>query len=98
MNMQAIMKQAQKLQKEMTDEKNRIDAMEFEAQSSFVSVKMNGKKQVLSIKIDNPELSNEDLEVLEDLIMIAINNAGKKVDQEVGQKLGKYTQNMPGIF
>ena len=52
MNIQAMMREAQKLQKEMMREKEAIDATEYEGESSFVKVKVNGKKEVLEIKID----------------------------------------------
>lgn len=98
MNMQAIVKQAQKLQKDMMEAKNQIDATEFEGKSSFVTVTMNGKKEVKNVKIDIEEVGKEDIEMLQDMIMVAFNEASKKVDAETEQKLGKYTQGMPGLF
>lgn len=98
MNIQAMMKQAQKLQKEMMNEKEKIDQMEFEGKSSFVTVKVNGKKEVVNIKIEQETLEAEDIEMLEDILIVAINEAMKKVDTTTEQKLGKYTQGLPGIF
>ena len=85
MNIQAMMKQAQKLQNDMMTEKNKIDNKEFVGKSSFVTV----KKEVVD---------PEDVEMLEDLIMVAINDAMKQIDNEVEQNLGKYTKGMPGLF
>ncbi|MCI8446763.1 MAG: YbaB/EbfC family nucleoid-associated protein [Bacilli bacterium] len=98
MNIQAMMKQAQKLQKEMMTEKEKIDKMEFEGKSSFVTIKVNGQKEVLSVKIEQEQLDKEDIEMLEDIIVVAINDAMKKVDDTTEQKMGKYTQGMPGLF
>lgn len=98
MNIQAMMKQAQKLQKEMTDTKNKIDSMEFTGKSSCVTVVVNGKKEVVRINIDSEGFDKEDMEMLSDMIMIAVNDAIKQVDREVEDKMGKYTQGMPGLF
>lgn len=98
MNIQAMMKQAQKLQKDMMEEKNKIDNMEFEGTSSFVTVKVNGKKELLSVKIEQDKLEKDDIEMLEDMILVATNEALKKVDDTTEQKMGKYTQGLPGLF
>ncbi len=98
MNIQAMMKQAQKLQKEMTETKSKIDEMEFTGKSSIVTVTVNGKKEVTKVKIDSNQFDGDDIEMLEDMIMIAVNDAMKQVDQEIENKMGKYTQGMPGLF
>ena len=98
MNIQAMMKQAQKLQKEMTETKSKIDEMEFTGKSSIVIVTVNGKKEVTKVKIDSNQFDGDDIEMLEDMIMIAVNDAMKQVDQEIENKMGKYTQGMPGLF
>lgn len=98
MNMQAIMKQAQKLQNDMLTAKNEINNKVYEAQSSFVSVKMTGEKKLLEVKIDTENLEKDDIEMLEDMIVVAINDANKQIDKETEEKLGKYTQGMPGLF
>lgn len=98
MNIQAMMKQAQKLQKDMLNAKEEINKTIFEGNSSFVHVKVKGDKTIDSIKIDSEMLEKEDIEILEDLITVAINDAMKKVDAETDKKLGKFTQGMPGLF
>lgn len=98
MNMQAMLKQAQKLQKDMMEEKNKIDAMEFEAKSSFVTVKMTGNKQITKVEIAMDSLEKEDIEMLQDLIMVATNDCLKQIDIETEKRMGKYTQGMPGLF
>ena len=99
MNMQSLMKQAQNLQKEMMKTKDEIDAMEFEAESSLVKVKVNGKKEVLKVTIKaDDSFESDDLEMLEDMIQVAVNEALAKVDKVTEQKMGKYTSSMPGLF
>lgn len=98
MNIQAMMKQAQKLQKDMLNAKEKINKTTFEGNSSFVHVKVKGDKTIESVKIDSEMLEKEDIEILEDLITVAINEAMKKIDAETDKKLGKFTQGMPGLF
>ena len=98
MNIQAMMRQAQKLQKDMMKEKNEIDQTVFEGKSSFVTVEVNGKKEILKFKIDCDSLDKDDIEALEDMAVVALNEAMVKVDKLTEQKLGKYTQGMPGLF
>ena len=98
MNIQAMMKQAQKLQKDMMEEKNKIDNMEFVAKSSFVTVKMKGTKEIIDIKIEIDSLDKEEVEMLQDMIMVAVNDCIKQIDKETEKNLGKYTQGMPGLF
>ena len=97
MNMQAIMKQAQKMQKQMMKIKEEIDQTEFIGESSFVSVIINGKKEVLEVKIDSENLEKDDLEILQDIIVVALNQAMKKVDDITEQKMSKYAS-IPGLF
>ena len=98
MNMQAMLKQAQKLQKDMMKAKEEIDKTEFEGKSSLVKVTMKGNKEIVSVKIDAESIESDEIEMLEDMIQVAVNEASKKVDQVTEQKMGKYTQGMPGIF
>lgn len=95
MNIQALMKQAQSLQKDMLKAKEEIDNMTFTGESSFVKVEVKGTKEVLKIEI-NEEISNDDKEMLEDMILIAINQAFEKVDKTTEQKMGKFNNMMPG--
>lgn len=98
MNMQGMLKQAQKLQKEMMETKEQIDKMEFEGKSSFVTVKVNGEKKLLSLKIGQDSLEKDDIEMLEDMIVVAVNDALRQVDETTEQKMNKYTKGLPGIF
>lgn len=98
MNMQAMLKQAQKLQKEMMDAQEQINNMDFVGKSSLVSVKVNGKKEIIDIKIEAEEIDKDDIEMIQDMIVVAINDAFKQVDKETEEKMGKYTKGMPGLF
>lgn len=89
MNIQALMKQAQAMQKNMMDSKKEIEEKDFEGNSELVSVVVNGKREVVSIKIkNNASLEKDDLEILEDMIIIAVNDALRKIDKEIKDKLG----------
>ena len=87
MNIQQMMKQAQEmqesLQKQMADLK-----VEGNAGGGMVTVVMNGAKQVQSLKIDPEVVSKDDVEMLQDLIVAAINDAHRKADEEMSQKMG----------
>lgn len=98
MNIQAMMRQAQKMQKDMMNEKDTIDKMIFEGKSSMISVQMNGKKELLKVKIDADSLEKDDIEMIEDMLVVAVNNAAKQVDQETEKRMGKFTQGMLGLF
>ena len=99
MNMQAILKQAQSLQKDMMKEQEKINSSTFEGESSLVKVKINGKKEILEVNIDkSSSMDADDLEALQDMIMIAVNDAMKKVDKMTNDKMGKFANGMPGLF
>lgn len=98
MNMQAMLKQAQKLQKDMLKEQDKINNMEFEGKSSIVTVKLNGKKEILEVKIDAESLDKDEIDMLQDMITVAINDAMKKIDKETESKMGAFTKGMPGLF
>ena len=97
MNMQAMLKQAQALQKDMLKAKDEIDKTEFTGESSFVKVTMKGTKEVEKIEIDADNLDKDDIEALQDMLVVAINSANKKIDDATEQKMGKFG-NIPGMF
>ena len=99
MNMQAMLKQAQKLQKDMLEEKETIGKMEFTGKASFVEVIMNGNKEVKAVKINHDSaLEQDEIELLQDMIVVATNDALNQIDKITEDKMGKYTQGMPGLF
>ena len=98
MNMQAMMRQAQKIQKDMMDIKEQIDKMEFSATNSLVTVKVNGQKELLEVSIEKDEnFSSDDLEMLQDMIVIATNDAFNQVDKITEEKMGRFAS-VPGMF
>lgn len=98
MNLQALMKQAQSMQKNIMDSKKKIDEMAFTGKSELVEVKMNGKREVLSVEIKSDELEKDDLEILEDMIKIATNDALKQIENEVNNKLGSQAGALGGLL
>ena len=98
MNMQAIMRQAQKMQSDITKAKEEINNTLYEATSSIVTVKMKGDRTLVDVKIDSGSIDPDDIEMLQDMILVAINEVNKKIDKDTETKLGKYTQGMPGLF
>ncbi len=99
MNMQNLMQQAQKMQKEILSAKEEINNQLFNGESQIVRVVMNGKKELVSINIDkNVGLDKDEIEILEDMIVIAINNCLKEIESFTEKKLGKYSQSMNGLL
>ena len=99
MNMQAMLKQAQNLQKKMLNEQEEINNYSFTAQNGLVTITMKGNKHVESVEIDQEnELTHEEIEMLEDMIMLAFNDAITQIDKMTEEKLGKYTNGIPGLF
>ncbi len=98
MNIQAMMKQAQKLQNDMMKAKEEIDKMEFSSTNGLVTVKINGKKEVIDVVIEkDADFSLDDLEMLQDMIRIATNEAMEQVDKVTEDKMGRFSS-MPGLF
>lgn len=96
MNIQALMKQAQSLQKDMMKAKDEIDNMTFTGTSSFVSVTVKGTKEVVKVTIDNEDITSDDKEMIEDMLVVALNDAFKQIDKITEQKMGKFSNMMPG--
>ncbi|MBQ6497848.1 MAG: YbaB/EbfC family nucleoid-associated protein [Bacilli bacterium] len=97
MNMQAMLKQAQALQKDMMKAKKEIDNTEFTGESSFVKVTLKGTKEVIKVEIKAESLDADDIEALQDMILVAVNDANKKIDDLTEKKMGKFSS-IPGLF
>ena len=99
--MGGLYKQAQQMKKKMSQVQSEIDALEIEGESGggMVKVIVNGKKTLISVDV-NPEIMKEDKEMLEDLILIAVNHAIEKVDGISKEKMASITggMNVPGLF
>ena len=98
MNMNNLMAQAQKMQRDIQKKQEEIFNMKFTSTNEFVEVILNGDKTLDKIVIKNKNLDSEDIEVLEDMIKLAINDAIKQVDLETEKKLGAYSKLANGMF
>jgi len=88
--MQAMLKQEQKLQKEIIQTKKEIDEKTFISKKGIVEVEMKGTKEIKEIKIDANQLDKEDIEALKDMIKLAINENVSLINKETESKLGKF--------
>jgi nucleoid-associated protein EbfC len=87
MNIQSMMKQAQEVQQRLQKQMSEM-RVEATAGGGMVTVVINGTKQLQSITIDPEVVSKEDVEMLQDLIVAAFNDAARKVDEQLGQSMG----------
>ena len=92
-NMNAMIKQAQKMQEDMAAKQAELEVLEYEvaAGGGAVRVKINGKKEILSVNIDPEVIDPDDKETLEDLIVAAVNEAIKKVETVYNEEMQKIT-------
>ena len=98
MNMQNLMAQAQKMQRDLTKKKEEIENSTFEGTSEWIKITINGKKELVSLNITKDGIiDEEDKEMLEDMIKIAFNEAVKKVDKAFEEKMGAYSS-LGGLF
>lgn len=101
-NMQAMIRQAQKMQEDMAALQEDLDAREYEVKAGggMVAVKINGKKEVLAIDIQPEIVDPDDIETLSDVLVAAVNEAIKQVETTNSQEMDKITKgmSMPGIF
>ncbi|MFC6314060.1 YbaB/EbfC family nucleoid-associated protein [Lapidilactobacillus achengensis] len=95
-NMAGMMKKMQKLQKEMKAAQAQLDETEFTGQSAndYVTIKMNGKREVTDLTIKPDVIDPDDPDMLEDLVIEAINNVLQTVDQQTEQTMGQYTRGL----
>lgn len=97
MNMQNLMAQAQKVQKELEKANNEIENSLFEGNSNNVVVVIDGKHNVKSITFSDEDIL-KDKEMLEDLLLVAFNDANSKLEKMKKEKLGRYTNGLGGLF
>ena len=98
MNMQSIMAQAQRMQRDLQNKKDEIGAQLFPGKYEFVEVTLNGKKEMVKCKINKESLEKEDIEMLEDFIIMATKDAIGKVEKEYENKLGQYAGMLDGLM
>ena len=101
-NMNAMIKQAQKMQEDMATLQDELDAREYDvsAGGGVVGVKINGKKEILSIDIQPEIVDPDDIETLSDILVAAVNEAIKRVEDTNSAEMSKITggMGMPGMF
>lgn len=97
MNIQSLMNQARKLQGELEKTTREIENKVFNYENENILVEITGKKAVSKIKIKNENIIN-DVEMLEDILTVAINNVLEQIKLEKDKKLGKYTNGLGGLF
>ena len=99
-NMANLMKQAQKMQKQMEDTTKELQETEYEATAGggVVTVVITGKKEVKSVKLAEEVVDPDDIEMLEDLIVAATNEALRKMEADAQAKMGKLTGGLGGGF
>lgn len=97
-NMSNLMKQAQKMQKQMEEKTKEIEDKEWEATAGggAVTVKVSGKKEIVSVKLSKEVVDPEDIEMLEDLIVAAANEALRKMEDESSDAMGQITGGLGG--
>ncbi|AQS54094.1 Nucleoid-associated protein [Jeotgalibaca dankookensis] len=98
-NMQGMMKQMQKMQKQVEETQAEINSTEFfgNAANDLVIVTMTGDKKVTDIAIKPEAVDPDDIEMLQDLVLMATNDALDKIDAESKAKLGKFANAIPGL-
>ena len=98
MNINSLMKEAKKMQADLEKNQQELAEKEFEASAggNAVSVKVNGQKQILDLKLQKEVVDPEEVEMLQDLIVTCINQAFKQVDDAQAASMGKF--NIPGIM
>ncbi len=96
MQMQQLMKQAQAMQEKMQKQKEELEASVFSATSGggMVELKMNGKRELVALKIKPEVVDASDVEMLEDLIIAAVNDANAQIDKQIASSM----PNIPGGF
>ncbi len=99
MNMQNLMAQAQRMQREINAKKEELEKMEFEGKSDWVTVVFTGGRVIKSIKITKEgPIEGDDKEILEDMIVIATKDAFVKINKEMSEKLGQYAGALDGLM
>lgn len=98
-NMANLMKQAQKMQRQMEEGQKELETKEFSAAAGggAAEVTVNGKKEILSIRLSEEIVDPEDIEMLQDLIVAAVNEALHKADEANAELMGRMTGGLGGL-
>lgn len=97
-NMSNLMKQAQRMQRQMEESQKELEEKEFTASAGggAVEVKVNGRREVLQVKLAEEAVDPDDVEMLEDLIMVAVNDALRQVDESTAAAMSRFTGGLGG--
>lgn len=99
MNMNALMQQAQRMQKDMEKKQNEIKSSEYTGESQLVEIVLLGDKTIKNIKFKNMDsFDKDDLDILEDMIKIAHKDAMNKIEKDIEQKMGPYAKQLGGLI
>ena len=95
-NMQGMMKQMQKMQKEMKTEQENLEASIFEVSDTnqLVKVKVNGRKEIQELLIEEDLVDPDDIDMLQDIVLATINDALSQVDKATEERMGRFTQGL----
>ena len=98
-NMNNLMKQAQRMQKQVEEKTKELETKEYEATAGggAVTVKVSGKKEITSVKLSKEVVDPEDIEMLEDLIVAAVNEALRKMEEESSEAMNELTGGLSGM-
>lgn len=96
-SMRQLMKQAQEMQERLQRELNEL-VVEASVGGGMVTVKMSGHKQLVGCKIDPEAMDPNDPSMLEDLIVAAVNEAGRRIEETMQGKMGSMAASLPGLF
>ena len=98
-DMNALMRQAQKMQDDMAAKQAELEEREYDisAGGGVANIKINGKKEILSISLEPEIIDPDDKETLEDILVAAVNEAIKRVEDTNSEEMAKITANMPGL-
>lgn len=96
-SMRQLMKQAQEMQERLQRELNEM-VVEASVGGGMVTVKMSGHKQLVGCKIDPEAMDKDDPSMLEDLIVAAVNEAGRRVEETMRNRVGTLASGLPGLF
>lgn len=99
MNLQQMMKQAKKMQKDLMNKQEALSKKTFVGTepSKMIEIEMNGEKKVTAIHLKKDVVDPEDLEMLQDLLLTAFNDASSKVDEASNKEFGSLTKGIPGL-
>ena len=98
MNMQNLMMQAKKMQKDIEKAQSELKSKNYEGKSQMVTAVVSGKGKLISLNIDIDDIAADDKEMLEDMTLIAVNNAIDKMEKDKSEKFGKYGQMFNGLM